>query len=390
MLKIFSVSAVFFLFFSAYSSAQQFTLDSSGVSDVPRPPVPVSYGPIPVTPPGVTIANYTTDETFTFENQVKPAMDARIAALQAAGITTLGGRTVPAGNDYSFVIDYLPAVKGNAALPPAVIAATYNNGAAYWRQQDADAAMKDCSANFRAARLPVLGAYVYSAGTDNAFAVDYLQPDVLRPAPEYDVKFVTYTGGNFTFENDALKNVSSYLALFRQAGVPAIRGKAVPRQDGNYAVQVEYPVRVSRSGPRPKYSFSRYDARETFPFEQNAQAAIQARLSALSAAGLPPLSGVVRKDGNDYSYSVDFVVANIYQQGGVIPSAAIMTYQAPETFTFDTEAKKAMADKTAAFNAGGLPVVGSALTGSLGSFSYVLDYVAKAGQPGPGPGPQPR
>jgi hypothetical protein len=385
MLKISSVSAVLFLLFASYSHARPFMLDSVNAGDVPRPPVP---GPLPVTPPGVTIANYTTDETFTFENQVKPAMDARIAALQAAGITTLGGRTVPAGNDYSFVIDYVPSVKGGAALPPAVISATYNNGASYWRSQDADAAMKACAANFKAAGLPVLGSYVYSEGTDNAFAVDYLQPDVLRPAPSYDVKFVTYTGGKFTFESDAKKNVPAYLALLKQAGVPAIRGKAVPREDGNYAVQVEYPVRVARSGPRPKYAFSRYDARETFPFEQNAQAAIPARLSAFAAAGLPPLSGVARKDGNDYSYSVDFVVTNIYQQGGAVPSAAIETYQASETFTFDTEAKKAMADKTAAFNAGGLPVVGSALTGSLGSFSYVLDYVAKAGQPGPGPQPR--
>jgi hypothetical protein len=385
MLKKPAISAVFFLLFSAYSSAQQFPLSYAGLSDIPRPPVPALSGPVPVTPPGVTIASYITDETFTFENQAKPAMDARISALQAAGITTLGGRTVPAGNDYSFVIDYLPAVKWGALLPPAVIAATYNNGAAYWRPQDADAAMKACAGNFRAAKLPILGAYVYPAGTDNAFAVDYLQPDVLTPAPEYAVKFVTYTGGKFTFENDALKNVPAYLALFRQAGVPAIRGKAVPRQDGDYSVQVEYPVRVSRSGPRPKYSFSRYDSREVFPFEQNAQAAAQASLPAFSAAGVPPLSGVVRKTGNDYSYSVDFVVTNIYQQGGPVPSAAVMTYQAPETFTFDTEARKAMADKTAAFNAGGLPVVGSALTGSLGSFSYVLDYVTKAGGPAPRP-----
>jgi len=85
--------------------------------------------PSPVTPPGVTIANYTTDETFTFESQVKPALDARIAALQAAGVTTLGGRAVPAGNDYSFVIDYIPTVKNGAALPPAVLVETYRNGA---------------------------------------------------------------------------------------------------------------------------------------------------------------------------------------------------------------------------------------------------------------------
>jgi hypothetical protein len=389
MFKISSISAVIFLIVSSYSSAQQFTLNSAGAADIPRPPVP-GPAPLPVTPPGVTIANYTTDETFTFENQVKPAMDARIAALQAAGITTLGGRTVPAGNDYSFVIDYVPSVKGGAQLPPAVMVSNYQNGAPYWRTQDATDAMNTASANFKAARVPVLGAYAWQDGTDNFFAVDYLQPDMLPPAPQYDVKFVSYTGGKFTFESDAKKNVPAYITLLKQAGVPAIRGKAVPRQDGNYAVQVEYPVRVSKYGPRPRYTVARYDARETFPFENDALKAGAARLPAFTTAGAPALSAVSRKDGNDYSFSVDYLVTNIYQPGGAVPSVAVQTYQAQETFTFDTEAKKAMADRVAAFNSGGLPVVGSALTGSLGSFSYVLDYVAKAGQPGPGPGPQPR
>ena len=103
---------------------------------VPARPAPVS----PVIPPGVTIANYSTDEVFSFESQAKPAMDARITVLKAAGITTLGGRVVPAGNDYSFVIDYIPTVKSGASLPPAVTIETYNNGETYWRSADAQAA----------------------------------------------------------------------------------------------------------------------------------------------------------------------------------------------------------------------------------------------------------
>ena len=143
--------------------------------------------PAPVTPPGVTIASYSTDETVTFESEAKPAMDARIAVLKAAGITTLGGRTVPLGNDYSFVIDYLPTVKGNAALPPAVLMETYKNGASYWLEKDADAAMKACAAAFRGAKLPVTGSSLYDAGTDHAFAVDYVVKNVLRPAQDYAV-----------------------------------------------------------------------------------------------------------------------------------------------------------------------------------------------------------
>jgi hypothetical protein len=346
--------------------------------------------PAPVAPPGVTIASYATDETVTFESEAKPAMDARINALKAAGITTLGGRVVPLGNDYSYVIDYLPSVKGASALPPAVIVDTYKNGVSYWLEKDADAAMKACAAAFRNAKLSVAGSYLYDAGSDHAFAVDYVVKNALRPAQEYAVKFESYTGGKFTFESEALKNVPAYLALFKKAGIPAIRGKAVPRSDGNYAVWVEYPVKYGKEGPRPQYAVARYDSSELFTFDSEALKASLARLPAFTAAGVPPLSNIVRPEGNSFSFSVDFLVANIYQQGGVIPSAAIETYQAPETFTFDTEAEKAMAEKAAAFNAAGLGVVGSAVSGSLGSFTYSIDYVAKAGQPAPGPEHQQR
>jgi len=372
----------------AGSALQAAELADINTEIINKAPFTAPSGPAPVTPPGVTIANYTTDETVTFESQAKPAMDARIAALNAAGLTTLGGRVVPLGNDYSYVIDYLPTVKNGTALPPAVLMGTYNNGAAYWLANDATAAMTACASAFRSAGLPVLGSYLYPAGSDNAFAVDYLVKNVLRPTPEYDVKFMYYTGGKFTFESDAVKNIPAYLAQFKAAGVPAIRGKAVGRPDNSYAVQVEYVVKTSKFGDRPLYSVARYDARETFPFEKDALAASKTRLPAFTAAGVPPVSSVSRPEGTNYSYSVDFLVQNIYQQGGVIPSAAIQTYQAPETFTFDTEAKKAMADKAAAFNAAGMGVVGSAVTGSLGSFTYVVDYVAKAGQPGPGPQPR--
>lgn len=388
MLKKFTLAVFSILISGAPSFSQPFSLGSATLADIPAVKTPQPPRPAPVTPPGVAIASYTTDETFTFESQVKPAMDARLNALKAAGLTTLGGRTVPLGSDYSFVIDYLPTVKSGAALPPAVLVETYKNGAAYWLESEAAETMNACAANFRAAKVPVVGSYLYDVGNDSAFAVDYLVKNVLRPAREYDVKFENYTGGKFTFESGAVKAVPAYLALFRQAGVPAIRGKAVARPDGDYAVRVEYVIKTGRSGPRPQYSVSRYDAREVFPFDKDALKAAKARLPDFSAAGLPPLSAVVRPEGRDYSFSVDFLVGNIYQQGGVIPSAAIETYQAPETFTFDSEARKARDEKAAAFNAAGLRVVGSAVTGELGSFSYVVDYVARAGQNGPGPLPR--
>jgi len=371
------------IIFSTLSFAGSFELGSYSAGDLPQVPYVQPHGPAPVTPPGVTIANYTTEEEFTFESEAEEALNARVGALRAAGVTTLGGRVTEKGNDYTFVIEYLPTVKGNAALPPAVLVETYKNGEAYWLTKEAEEAMRAAEANFRAARLAVLGSYLYDAGNDDAFAVDYVVKNLLRPSQEYAVKFGKYTGGKFTFESEAEEAIPSYLALFKRAGVPAIRGRAVRRPDRDYSVEVEYAVKTNASGRRPQYSVVRYDARETFSFDKEAAKAGRAALPAFARAGLPPLSSVVRPAGNDYSYAVDFLVGNIYQQGGVVPSAAVQTYQAPETFTFEREAEEALAAKAAAFNAAGLPVLGSAVTGSLGSYTYVLDYAAKAGQNGP-------
>jgi hypothetical protein len=378
MLKRYALSAFSLFIFTAASFAQSFNLGTVSYGTLPHTGVQA-----PATPPAVNIAVYSTDEEFSFESQAKPAMEARINVLKAAGLTTLGGRVVEMGNDYSFVIEYLPTVKGNTALPPAVLVETYNNGATYWIAREAEEAMKACAANFRSARLAVLDSYVYDAGSDNAFAVNYLVKNMLRPTQEYDVKFEKYTGGKYTFESQAAKAVPSYLALLKQAGVPAIRGKAVQRQDGDYSVEVEYVVKTNRYGRRPQYSVSRYDARETFSFEKDALAASKAAMPKFTAAGAPPLSSVVRPEGRDYSYGVDFLVGNIYQSGGTVPSVAVQTYQSAETFTFESEAKKALAEKIAAFGAAGLPVVGSAVSGQIRDYTYTIDYMAKAGQSGP-------
>ncbi|OGR43716.1 MAG: hypothetical protein A2X35_08630 [Elusimicrobia bacterium GWA2_61_42] len=389
MFKALTLAGFSLLAFSCPSFSQAFSLDAARLGDLPPVKTAEPSRPAPVVPPGVTIASYATDEEFTFENEAAAGLAARLNALKAAGVTTLGGRVVELGNDYSFVIDYLPTVKNGAALPPAVIVETYKNGASYWRETEAAEAMKACAANFRAAKLPVLGSYLYEAGNDSAFAVDYLVKNLLRPTQEYDVKFEKFTGGKFTFESEAEKNVPAYVALLKAAGVPALRGKAVSRPDGDYAVEVEFVIKTNKYGARPQYSVARYDSRETFTFDSEALKASKAALPAFSKAGAPALSAVVRPEGRDYSYSVDYLVGNIYQQGGVVPSVAIETYQAPETYTFDSEAKKALDEKAAAFNAAGLGVVGTAVTGELGSFTYAIDYVAKAGQPAY-PGPLPR
>ncbi len=354
-------------------------LEQAKIPAVSKPaPVP------PVIPPGVTIAVYATDEEFTFDSDAEEALDARIEALKAAGITTLGGRVAKKENrKYTFAVDYIPTVKQGAQLPPAALVETYKSGAGYWSSSDNEEAMNACSANFSGAGVTVLGAYAYKNGKDNTFAVDYLVKNALRPSPEYDVQFNRYTGGKFTFESEAEEAVEGYTAVFKRAGVTVTRGKAVKRSDGDYSVQLEYPVRTNKSGPRPAFSVSRYNNRETFTFDSDALAAARERMALFSGAGVPAVHGFAVKNGRDHSFTVDFIVRNIYQQGGTVPSAAVQTYQAQELFTFDSEAKAAMEEKAEAFGAAGLTVVGSAVTGSLRNYTYSLDYITKAQVPAP-------
>lgn len=386
-MRNFGLSLLALSFASLPVNAQNLNLSDVTPGAIERITVPVPSKPAPVPPvipPGVTIASYATDEEFTFDSDAQEAMDARAAVLQSAGITTLGGHIAKKTNSrYTFTIDYLPTVKHGAQLPPAVIAATYKSGAAYWNSSDNEEAMNACAANFNAAGVAVLGSYAYKAGSNNTFAVDYLVRDVLRPTPSYDVKFSQYAGGEFTFESDAEDAIESYASLFRQAGVIVTRGKAVKKAGGKYAVQLEYPVRTNQFGPRPSLGISRYNSRELFTFDSEAEAAAKERIAVFGGAGVPAVHGFPVKNGSKYSFSIDYIVANIYQQGGAVPAAAIQTYQAPETFTFDSEAKAAMEQKAEAFGAAGMPVVGSAVTGSIGKYTYSLDYITKAQVPPP-------
>lgn len=343
---------------------------------------PDSRRPAPPPPTPVEIAVYVTDAGFTFESDAKAALNERLAAFRDAGITPLGGRVVEKANRRrTFAIDYIPTVEHGAQLPPAVLVSTYRSGAAYWLERGAEEAMLSADANLGNAGVEVLSRYLVPAGRDHSFAVDFLVPNMLRPTPQYEVKFQVFTAGHFTFESQAAAAVGDLAGRFRSAGVPVLRGRAVKRPDRDYAVELEYAVRTNAHGARPAFAIARYDSRETFPFEDGALKAAGERLPSFGAAGVPAVHGFARKVGRDYSFSVDYLVRNIYQGGTAYPAAVVKTYQAAETFTFESEAEAAMKEKAEAFNGGGFTVVGAEVVPSGRDYSYVLDYIAKVPQP---------
>lgn len=343
---------------------------------------PDSRRPAPPPPTPVEIAVYVTDEEFTFESDAKTALNERLAAFRGAGITPLGGRVVEKPNRRrTFAIDYIPTVEHGAPLPPAVLVSTYRSGAAYWLESGAEEAMLSAAANLGNAGVEVLSHYLVAAGRDHSFAVDFLVANMLRPTARYEVKFQMFTAGKFTFESQAASAAADYAARFAAAGVPVLRGRAVKRPDRDYAVELEYAVRTNAHGARPPLAIARYDSRETFPFEDGAIKAAGERLPSFGAAGVPAVHGFARKVNRDYSFSVDYLVRNIYQGGTAYPSAVVKVYAAVETFTFESEAEAAMKEKAGAFNGGGFTVVGAKVVPSGRDYSYVLDYIAKVPQP---------
>jgi hypothetical protein len=335
-----------------------------------------------VLPPEVNFSEYTTEEEYSFERQAEAALTERIAVLKKAGITTFGGRVIENSNrDYTYIIEYLPTVKYGASLPPAIIVRTYKGGSFYWRESEAEDAMNSAIANFKNAGLSVLSSYVYEAGRDNAFAIDYAVKNILRRTAEYDVEFKSYTGGIFTFESKAEAAIESFKALFNFAGIPVIRGKAVERSDGDYSVQIEYVVKTNKYGERPQFNVARYDSQEIFSFEKGALSSAREKMAIFYNAGVSPLHNFAREVDNDYSFSVDYLLENIYNYSGVTPSIAIKTYQGSEIFDFEREAEAAMIQKAANFAAAGLTVIGSKVIEVGRDYSYVLEYIVKASAP---------
>lgn len=334
--------------------------------------------PIPEPPRPVEIAVYETEEEFTFESDARTELDNRLIAFRNAGITVLGGRmTVKANRRHGFAVEYIPTLQPGTSNPPALLLMTYRSPASYWRESEAEEAMNSAASNLRSAGLTVAASALVPSGRDNAFEVAYFVPNSLRPSQNDEVRIEKHLSGKHAFESGAESAAQEMAGRFRRAGIPVLRTRAVRRPDRDYSVEIEYALRTNRHGARPMYAPSGYEARETFSFESGAQEAARQSLPAFSAAGVLPISAFVRKAGRDYSYGVDFLMEMIYRGPNSYPSVAVKTYQAQETFDFESQAQNAMREKIAAFDAAGLKVIGSLVVPAGRDYSYVLDYFAR-------------
>lgn len=342
---------------------------------VPRAPWPEPVNPVT---PGTVIAEYAAFETYTFKSDAEEAIEPRMSLLRAAGIQTLGGRVVKKENRYSFVIEYLPQVKHGENIPPAVIMERYDSPSAYWLEREAEAAGTAAKAAMSAGGLSPLGVAIYKSGKDYAFRVDYAVKDLMRRTPFYDVAIKSFESGDYTFESDAEEAAPGLMSGMKRAGLAPISAVPLRKADRRWTLRAEHAVRLNKGPARPSHSIARYEPGETFTFDSGALEAGRETAAKFDAAGVKAVNHWARKINRDYAFGLDFIIRNIYQGFTVVPSAKVLTYSSPETFTFESEAKTALAEKAERFNAEGLPVVGGRTVEAGRDHSYSLDYLSLA------------
>ncbi|KAF0125993.1 MAG: hypothetical protein FD189_1768 [Elusimicrobia bacterium] len=346
-----------------------------GTAEVPHPPYP---WPVAPETPGAAIAEYSAFETYTFESGAEEAMESRLASFRSAGIKTLGGRVVKKDRRWSFVIEYLPRVQHAAVMPPAVIMRSYESPSAYWLEREAEAAAAEARAGMSAGGLAPLTVAVHKSGKDYAFRIDYAVKDLMRAAAAYDVEVKTLESGDYTFESDAEEAAPGLLSDMRRAGLAPVAAVPFRGADRRWRLRAEHAVRVNKGPSRPSHAISRYEPAETFTFDSGALEAARGTAGKFNAAGVKAMHHWARKTGRDYGFGLDFIVRNIYAGYTVTPSAKVLSYSSPGTFTFESEAREALAEKSARFDAEGLPVIGGRTFESGRDYSFSLDYLSIA------------
>ena len=367
-------------FFAAGATAAVDQLEEKAGYTVGTAPVPKPPFPRPVAPetPGSSIAEYSAAETYTFESDAEEAMEPRIAALRAAGIQTLGGRVVKNDRRWSFVIEYLPRVQHSAVMPPAVIFRSYESPVPYWLEREAEAAAAAARSAMAAGGLSPMSVSVYKSGKDYAFRIDYAVKDLMRVAAAYDVEIKSFESGDYTFESDAEEAAPGLFSDMKRAGLAPVAAVPFRGADRRWRLRAEHAVRVNKGPARPSHAIDTYSPGETFTFDSGAAEAARGTAAKFGGAGVKVMHSWARKENRDYRFGLDFIVRNIYAGYSVTPSAKVLSYSSPETFTFESGAEEALADKSARFDAEGLPVIGGRTFKTGRDYSFSLDYLSIA------------
>ncbi|MGC9070419.1 MAG: hypothetical protein ACP5IO_03810 [Elusimicrobiales bacterium] len=134
----------------------------------------------------------------------------------------------------------------------------------------------------------------------------------------------------------------------------------------------------SSNPPNPEYSIENYTSSERFPFEDDALSEGIKRNSVFQQASITPLHNYAVAMDNDWTFSIDYAVKNIYKNGVFVKKEyQIKRYINQEVFDFEKDAQKTMSEKISNFNSAGLYVISSAIYEISNGYSFWIDYIEK-------------
>ncbi len=322
---------------------------------------------------------YTTNEKFSFESEAKKECNNRINIFKNYGISVIGCNIFEKNNNYTFTIEYLPELK-NSDLIRSILVKKYQPQKLYWNENLAKKELSNSISKFKNSPLKVIDSKIIETDNNYSFEVVYVVNNILKKSKTYYAVFERFKYGRYTFESEAKKNIPSVLNLLKQNNIAVVRGEVV--EDGNdYAIDVEYinksdDIKILKQNP--EYSIENYKSTEKFPFEDNALKEGIKRNEGFLKAGLFLVHNYAYEIDNDWTFSIDYAVKNIYRWGSFAGKEyLIKRYNNPEIFDFENEAKKAMKEKVDNFNSAGLYAVSFDVYETISGYSFYIDYLEK-------------
>ncbi|MBP7796870.1 MAG: hypothetical protein KA059_08870 [Elusimicrobiales bacterium] len=323
---------------------------------------------------------YSTDEEFTFESDAKKECDNRSSILKNYGISIMGCNVSEKGNNYTFTIEYLPELKNTDSLN-SVLIKEYTPQKTYWNENLAKTELSNSAGRFKNSPLKVIDSKTTEEGNEYSFKIIYSVNNILKRSKTYYAMFKDFVYGKYTFESDAKKNINGIINTLKQSGINAVSGSVVPSDDGNYSIKITYLIKteeLNKISERPEYIIENYRSEETFPFENNALNEGKKRIDAFTKAGISVVHNYAYQIDNDWSFAIDYAVKNIYRFGNFAGKEfLIKRYDNPQSFDFESDAKKAMNEKINNFNSASMYVISSKIYEVGNNYSFYIEYIEK-------------
>ncbi len=266
--------------------------------------------------PAFSIVRYETPASYWVGNEAKKALQQSTAWFRNAGLNVIGGEIFERDTqNIGFSVDYVMAgVTFNYAPQYAQPrTADYISSKVFSFENQARSAAASAASVFASAGIRVLDSYaVATPDNDYRFAITYLTR-AGQTGPQA-MAFKSYQSSEeFSFENEARKAMLSQAALFNNAGLRVVDAYAVPlgNQSNYFGYILRYMVRNMPGYDGQVYeeaNIQLYRENQTYPFENEAKGAMKERQQALSKAGFAILGGKVIPAGNDYTFTVEYVV----------------------------------------------------------------------------------